>query len=73
MRWAAFARFLDDGRIYRAIAAAECHRLRQAAAVPTLIEIWEINDAGPPAWLAHVLAKPRGRPAKRRDEWLPWN
>ncbi|MFZ0495722.1 MAG: hypothetical protein WBD78_14785 [Methylocella sp.] len=38
MRWAAFARFLDDGRICRAIAAAGCHRLGQAAVVPTPIE-----------------------------------
>jgi transposase len=44
-----------------------------AAVVATPIEICELNDADPPAWLAHVLAKPRDRPAKRRDEWPPWD
>jgi hypothetical protein len=37
------------------------------------IETRELNDADPPAWLARVLAKPRDRPVKRRDEWPPWN
>src|ERR1700730_8897062 len=32
-----------------------------------------LNDADQPAWLAPVRAKPRDRPAKRRDEWPPWN
>jgi hypothetical protein len=44
-----------------------------AAVVTTPIEACESNDADPPAWRAHVLAKPRDRPAKRRDEWPPWN
>jgi Transposase IS66 family len=89
-RWAAFARFLDDGRIRRTNAAAE-RAVRGiaiglgswtfagsdaggqgAAVVPKPIETCELNDADPPAWLAHVLAKPRDRPAKRRDEWPPW-
>gem|GEM_PF-4829122 len=42
-----------------------------AVAMP--IETCELNDADPPAGLAHVLAKPRDRPAKRRDGWPPWN
>jgi len=90
-RWAAFARFLDDGRICCSSAAAE-RAVRGiaigrgnwtfagsdagghvAAGVPTPIETCELNDADPLAWLAHVLAKPRDRPAKRRDEWPPWN
>jgi hypothetical protein len=44
-----------------------------AAVVTTPIEACESNDADPPAWRAHVLAKLRDRPAKRRDEWPPWN
>ncbi|MGH6829868.1 MAG: hypothetical protein ACREDG_01795 [Methylocella sp.] len=45
-----------------------------AAVIPTPpIETGELNDADSPAWLAHVLAKPRDRSAKRRDEWPPWN
>ena len=38
-----------------------------AAVVRTPIETCELNDADPPAWLAPVRAKPRDRPAKRRD------
>jgi hypothetical protein len=44
-----------------------------AAVVTTPIEACESNDADPPAWRAHILAKPRDRPANRRDEWPPWN
>jgi transposase len=44
-----------------------------AAVIPTPIETCELNDADPPAWLAHVLAKRRGHPAKQRDEWPPSN
>jgi len=44
-----------------------------AAVVPTPIETCELSDANPPAWLTHVLAKPRDRPAKRRDARAPWN
>jgi transposase len=90
-RWAAFARFLDDGRICRSNAAAEWAARgiaigwgnwmlagsdaggHGAAVVRTPIETCELNDADPPAWLAPVRAKPRDRPAKRRDEWPPWN
>ena len=90
-RWAAFARFLDDGRICRSNAAAEWAARgiaigrgnwtfagsdaggHGAAVVPTRSETCELNDTDPPAWLAHVRAKPQDRPAKRRDEWPPWN
>lgn len=44
-----------------------------AAVVTTPIEACESNDADPPAWRAHILAKPRDRPENRRDEWPPWN
>jgi transposase len=40
---------------------------------PTPITTCELNDGDPPAWLAHILARPRDRPAKRRDKWPPWN
>jgi transposase len=84
--WAAFTWFLDGGRIccstdrgVRGIAigrgnwtfAVSDARGHGAAVVPTPIETCELDD--PPAWLAHVLAKPRDRPAKRRDEWPRWN
>jgi transposase len=32
-----------------------------------------IKRRQPTGWLAHVLAKSRDRPAKRRDDWPPWN
>jgi transposase len=44
-----------------------------AAVVTTPIEACESNDDDPPALRAHILAKPRDRPANRRDEWPPWN
>jgi hypothetical protein len=44
-----------------------------AAVVTTPIEACESNDADPPAWRAHILAKPRDRPENRHDEWPPWN
>ncbi len=44
-----------------------------AAADSMPSETCELNDADAPAWLAPVRAKPRDRPAKRRDEWPPWN
>jgi transposase len=92
-RWAAFTRFLDNGRICLSNNAAERavrgvvigrsnwtfagsgsdsggHR---AAAIYTLIEICKLNDVDPQAWLAYVLAKLSDHPAKRIDEFLPWN
>jgi transposase len=83
-RWTAFPRFLDDGRVCRFYAAAELRGIaigrgtrtfagsdaggQGAAAVHTPIETCELNDADPPARLAHVLAKARDPPTKRRDE-----
>jgi transposase len=91
-RWAAFARFLDGGRICRSNAAAaewavhgiaigRCSWMfagsdaggHGAAVLPTPIETCESNDSDRPAWLAQILARPRDRPAKRRDKWPPWN
>jgi hypothetical protein len=42
-----------------------------AAVVHTPIETCELNDANPPARLAHVLAKPRDLLMRRRDESQP--
>jgi hypothetical protein len=44
-----------------------------AAVVPIPIETCELSNADPPAWRVHLLAKPRDRPPRRRDEWPPWN
>ncbi len=44
-----------------------------AAVVTPPIKTCKLNDADPPAWRAHVLAKPRDRPARWRYEWPPWN
>jgi hypothetical protein len=43
----------------------------KARVVYTPVETCELNGADPPASVAHVLAKPRDRPLKRRDEWPP--
>ena len=46
---------------------------RRAAALYTLIETAKLNDIDPRAWLADVLARLPGHPAKRIGELLPWN
>lgn len=46
---------------------------RRAAAMYTLIETAKLNDIDPHAWLADVLARLPGHPAKRIEELLPWN
>jgi transposase len=46
---------------------------RRAAAMYTLIETAKLNAIDPCAWLADVLARLPGHPAKRIDELLPWN
>src|SRR5262249_55857111 len=46
---------------------------RRAAAIYTLIETAKLNDVDPLAWLADVLARLHDHPAKRIDEFLPWN
>jgi len=33
----------------------------------------KLNDVDPQAWLADVLARIAGHPARRLDELLPWN
>ena len=42
-------------------------RARGGPWFPRRSKTCELNDADPPAWLAPVRAKPRDRPAKRRD------
>jgi len=46
---------------------------RRAAAIYTLIETAKLNDIDPHAWLHDVLARLQDHPAKRIDEFLPWN
>ena len=46
---------------------------RRAAAIYTLIETCKLNGVDPRAWLADVLARLPGHPAKRIGELLPWN
>ncbi|TAN68486.1 MAG: IS66 family transposase, partial [Magnetospirillum sp.] len=46
---------------------------RRAAALYTLIETAKLNGVDPRAWLADVLARLPGHPAKRIIELLPWN
>ncbi|TVR79374.1 MAG: IS66 family transposase [Rhodospirillales bacterium] len=46
---------------------------RRAAALYTLIETCKLNDVDPRAWLADVLARLPGHPARRIDELFPWN
>lgn len=46
---------------------------RRAAAMYTLIETAKLNDIDPRAWLADVLARLPGHPARAIDDLLPWN
>ncbi len=46
---------------------------RRAAAIYTLIETCKLNGVDPRAWLADVLARLPGHPAKHINELLPWN
>ncbi len=39
----------------------------------TLIMTAKLNEVDPQAWLADVLARIAGHPARRLDELLPWN
>jgi transposase len=45
----------------------------RAAAMYNLIVTAKLNDVDPQAWLADVLARIAGHPARRIDELLPWN
>ena len=45
----------------------------RAAAMYTLIETAKLGSIDPRAWLADVLARLPGHPAKHIDELLPWN
>jgi len=50
-------------------------RLRgeRAAAMYSLIVTAELNDVDPQAWLADVLGRIAGHPARKLEELLPWN
>jgi transposase len=45
----------------------------RAAMVATLIMSAKLNDIDPLAWLADVLARINGHPARALDDLLPWN
>ena len=45
---------------------------RRAAAMDTLIGTAKLNDVDPRAWLADVLARLPGHPAKQVADLLPW-
>ncbi len=45
----------------------------RAAAMYSLIVTAKLNDVDPQAWLADVLARISGHPARKLDELLPWN
>ena len=45
----------------------------RAAAMYSLIVTAKMNDIDPQAWLADVLARIAGHPARRLDDLLPWN
>ena len=46
---------------------------QRAAVMYSLIVTAKMNDVDPQAWLADVLARIAGHPAKRLDDLLPWN
>src|SRR5215472_1867445 len=45
----------------------------RAAVMLTLIQTARLNDVDPRAWLADVLGRLPGHPAKHMHELLPWN
>lgn len=45
---------------------------RRAAAMYTMIETAKLNDIDPRAWIADVLARLPGHPARAIDDLLPW-
>ena len=45
----------------------------RAAAIYTLIGTAKLNDIDPQAWLADVLDRLAGHPARSLPELLPWN
>jgi transposase len=45
----------------------------RAAAIYTLVQTAKLNDVDPQAWLADVLDRLQDHPAKRINEFLPWN
>jgi transposase len=46
---------------------------QRAAAMYSLIVTAKMNDIDPQAWLADVLARVAGHPARAIDDLLPWN
>ena len=53
--------------------AGSDHGGHRAAAIYTLIQTAKLNDVDPQAWLADALARLQNHPAKRINEFLPWN
>jgi hypothetical protein len=45
----------------------------RAAVMLTLIQTAKLNNVDPQAWLADMLARLPGHPAKHMRELLPWN
>jgi len=45
----------------------------RAAAMYSLIVTAKLNDVDPQAWLADVLGRLAGHPARKLEELLPWN
>jgi IS66 C-terminal element len=45
----------------------------RAAVMLTLIQTAKLNNVDPQAWLADMLARLPGHPAKHMHELLPWN
>ena len=46
---------------------------QRAAFFNSLIVTAKLNDVGPQAWLADVLARIAAHPVQRLDDLLPWN
>jgi transposase len=86
-RWAAFTRFLSDGRItnnaakraLRGIAIGRKNWLFAGSdrggerAMYTLIGSAKLNSIDPQAWLADMLRRIADQPVRRLHELLPWN
>jgi transposase len=53
--------------------AGSDHGGKRAAVMLTLIQTAKLNNVDPQAWLADMLARLPGHPAKHMHELLPWN
>jgi transposase len=81
-RWAAFSRFLDDGRSRVArlalgrkswLFAGSDRGGERAAIMYTSIQTAKLNGIDPQAWLADVLASINDHNIQNLDELVPWN